>query len=41
MKLEMISLEHSFNPDNLVTSHEIFARKVETVVDGSEYREQS
>lgn len=40
MKLEMISLEHSFNPDNLITSHEIFARKVETVVDGSEYREQ-
>ena len=40
MKLEMVSLEHSFNPDNLVTSHEIFARKVETVLDGSEYREQ-
>ena len=40
MKLEMISLEHSFNPDNLVTSHEIFARKVETILDGSEYREQ-
>ena len=40
MKLECISLEHSFNPDNLVTSHEIFSRKAETVLDGSEYREQ-
>lgn len=40
MKLECISLEHSFNPDNLVTSHEIFSRKAETVLDGSELREQ-
>ena len=40
MRLECISLEHNFNPDNLVTSHEIFTRKVETVIDGGDIREQ-
>jgi len=39
MKLERISLEHKFNPDNILTSHEIFTRKTKTISDDGEVRE--
>jgi len=40
MKLERISLEHKFNPDNILTSHEIFTRKTKTISDDGEVREE-
>jgi len=40
MRLEKISLENYFNPNNLVTSHEIFTRKNEIINSDGEVTEQ-
>lgn len=40
MKLEKISLGANFDPSNMVTTHEIFARRSETVVDEEGFKSE-